>query len=162
MAARLLLVGCGKMGEALLGGWRQAGFAADEILVVEPDSQKAAALAERFGVAVLDAAGAVGADVRPEGVILAVKPQALDAVAPDYRRFSASGGAVLSIAAGRTIASLQRLLGGDAAIVRAMPNTPAAVGLGATVACAGAHSLAGAAAALRAAAGSGRLALLGR
>lgn len=136
MAARLLLVGCGKMGEALLGGWRASGFSADEVLVVEPDSQKAAALGDRFGVAVLDAAGAISPDVLPEGVVLAVKPQALDAVVPDYRRYAANGSVFLSIAAGRTIAGLQRLLGDGAALVRAMPNTPAAVGLGATVACA--------------------------
>jgi pyrroline-5-carboxylate reductase len=136
MAAKLLLVGCGKMGEALLGGWRQAGFAADEILAVEPDSQKAAALGERFNVAVVGAAGAIAAEVRPEGVILAVKPQALDAVVPEYRRYAATGSVFLSIAAVRTVAGLRRLIGDDAAIVRAMPNTPAAVGLGATVACA--------------------------
>lgn len=137
MAPRLLLVGCGKMGEALLGGWIRAGFAANDIIVVEPDSQKATPLGERFGVEVVGEAGAVGGAVRQTAVVFAVKPQALDAVAPAYRRFAESG-VFLSIAAGRTISSLQRLLGDGAAIVRAMPNTPAAVGQGVTVACAGA------------------------
>ncbi len=136
MAPRLLLVGCGKMGEALLGGWVQAGFGANEILVVEADSQKAAGIAERFGCPVLTDPADIPADARPAAVILAVKPQALDAVAPAYRRF-ADDSVFLSIAAGRTIAGLERLVGAQAAVVRAMPNTPAAVGLGATVACAG-------------------------
>lgn len=135
MAPRLLLVGCGKMGEALLSGWRTAGFGAGEILVVEPDAEKAAALGERFEVAVLGEAEAISAGVSPEAVVFAVKPQALDAVAPAYRRFAETG-VFLSIAAGRTIASLERPLGSGAAVVRAMPSTPAAVGLGATVACA--------------------------
>lgn len=143
MAPRLLLVGCGKMGEALLAGWCAAGFGADEILVVEPDSHKAAALAQRFGCAVLadpaQIAAEIAAGARPAAVIFAVKPQALDAIAPAYRRF-APDSVFLSIAAGRTISSLQRLLGPEAAVVRAMPNTPAAVGLGATVACAGANA----------------------
>jgi pyrroline-5-carboxylate reductase len=136
MAPRLLLVGCGKMGEALLGGWFAAGFAADEILVVETDSRKATALGGRFGCPVVADPADVAANARPAAVIFAVKPQALDAVAPAYRRF-ADGSVFLSIAAGRTIASLERLVGPEAAVVRAMPNTPAAVGLGATVACAG-------------------------
>lgn len=139
MAPRLLLVGCGKMGEALLAGWCAAGFGEDEILVVEPDSHKAAALARRFGCAVLADPAQIAAEARPAAVIFAVKPQALDAIAPAYRRF-APDSVFLSIAAGRTISSLQRLLGPEAAVVRAMPNTPAAVGLGATVACAGANA----------------------
>lgn len=138
MAPRLLLVGCGKMGEALLRGWGDAGFGAEETLVVEPDSQKAAVLADRYGVDVGgDAEGFAAA--APAAVVFAVKPQAMNGVAPLYRRF-APGSVFLSIAAGRTIASLERLLGPDAAVVRAMPNTPAAVGLGATVACAGAKT----------------------
>jgi pyrroline-5-carboxylate reductase len=136
MAPRLLLVGCGRMGEALLGGWLAAGFGVSEILVVETDSHKAADLASRFGCAVITDPADLPADTRPAAVILAVKPQAIDAVAPAYRRFAADS-VFLSIAAGRTIGSLERLVGPEAAVVRAMPNTPAAVGLGATVACAG-------------------------
>ncbi len=136
MTPRLLLVGCGKMGEALLSGWLAAGFGEGEILVVEPEPQKAAALAAHFGCPVVMDPADVPAAARPVAVVFAVKPQALDAVAPAYRRFAADS-VFLSIAAGRTIASLERLVGPTAAVVRAMPNTPAAVGLGATVACAG-------------------------
>lgn len=138
MPPRLVLVGCGKMGEALLGGWRASGFAAKEVVVVEPDPAKRAAASARFGVAALADADALAGNGSPEAVVLAVKPQALDGVATAYRRFAA-GSVFLSVAAGRTIASLQALVGEGAAVVRAMPNTPAAVGLGTTVACPGEH-----------------------
>lgn len=138
MAPQLLLVGCGRMGEALLRGWCAAGFSADRTIAIEPDSQKAEAISDRFGIRVVADAEDLGTSAAPAAVVFAVKPQALDEVAPRYRRFS-SDSVFLSIAAGRTIASLDRLLGMDAAVVRAMPNTPAAVGLGATVACSGAN-----------------------
>jgi pyrroline-5-carboxylate reductase len=69
-------------------------------------------------------------------VLLAVKPQQMAAVLPSYARFARPGTFFLSIAAGKTIGYLERHLGAGAAIVRAMPNTPAAVGRGISVACA--------------------------
>ncbi len=71
--------------------------------------------------------------------MLAVKPQAMEEVLPAYRRFAAGGALFVSIAAGKTLASFARALGGDAAVVRAMPNTPAAIGRGIAVACANAR-----------------------
>jgi pyrroline-5-carboxylate reductase len=71
-------------------------------------------------------------------VLLAVKPQAMDATLPAYRRFVGAATLFLSIAAGKTIGYFERGLG-DAPIVRSMPNTPAAVGRGITVACANAR-----------------------
>ena len=79
---------------------------------------------------------ALGTDYVPDVVVFAVKPQALDDVAPAYRRFADAGAVSLSIAAGKTIAAYACHLGPDAAIVRAMPNTPAAVRRGISVACA--------------------------
>jgi pyrroline-5-carboxylate reductase len=70
---------------------------------------------------------------------VAVKPQMTDAALPAYRRFAAPETAFLSIAAGRTIAYFEQHLGAHAAIVRSMPNTPAAVGRGITVACPNRH-----------------------
>jgi pyrroline-5-carboxylate reductase len=121
----ILLVGCGKMGGAMRAGWLEAGR---RVAVVEPGPHAPA--------------GAVGSpealpdDLRPAAVVLAVKPQEAAAVLPAYGRFA--GRAVfLSIMAGRTIAGMRALLGAEAAVVRAMPNTPAAVRQGITVACAG-------------------------
>jgi pyrroline-5-carboxylate reductase len=129
----ILLIGCGKMGGALLGGWLARGIGASRIHVVEP-----AGVAQK-GIAAVKAAGDLPAGLKPDVTVFAVKPQSLDEVAPDYRRFAGAGAVALSIAAGKTIAVFERHLGADAAIVRTMPNTPAAVGRGITVACANRH-----------------------
>ena len=132
LTGALLLVGGGKMGSALLAGWLARGLEKTKAVVVEPDATRAKQLAAEFGVQVVADAGAVNA--KPEVVLLAVKPQSMDAVLPLYKKH---GGALfLSIAAGKTIGYFERHLGADAAIVRSMPNTPAAVGRGITVACA--------------------------
>lgn len=134
---RVLLVGCGKMGGAMLRGWLARGLVPDDVTVVEPAAGSAPD-ATSGGVRIVAAAGAVPAGFRPDVVVFAVKPQGMDEIVPAYRDFAAAGAAVLSIAAGRTIASFERLLGGGASVVRAMPNTPAAVGRGITAACANA------------------------
>jgi pyrroline-5-carboxylate reductase len=127
----LLLVGCGNMGRALLAGWLARGTPLDSVTVIEPGPDQATA-ARELGVRVLADAGDLAADYRPAVVLLAVKPQMMDAVAPAYARFAGSA-CFLSIAAGKTLAALRRALG-SAAIVRTMPNTPAAVARGITVA----------------------------
>lgn len=129
----LLLVGCGKMGGALLSGWLERGLAR-RIVVVEPGP--AAGIAGKPGIELLTSADAIAADFRPAVVVLAVKPQAMDAVLAPYRRFAGEGALFLSIAAGKTLGFFARALGEAAAIVRAMPNTPAAIGRGIAVACA--------------------------
>jgi pyrroline-5-carboxylate reductase len=128
----LLLVGCGKMGGALLRGWRQER-AARRFLVVEPAAVEFAGAPD---VQVHPTADRLGPGVRPQVVVFAVKPQAMGQVAPDYRRFAVPGTVFLSIAAGKTLDYFARLLGPDASIVRAMPNTPASIRRGITVACA--------------------------
>lgn len=130
----ILLIGCGKMGGALLAGWLRQGIAAADIAVVEPNP----APELPAGIRHVDAAAAVPAEFSPALVMFAVKPQVLDEVVPAYRDYAAKGACFLSIAAGKTIATLNTLLGGSAAVIRAMPNTPAAVGAGITVACANA------------------------
>lgn len=133
----LLLVGGGKMGGALLAGWLQRGIEPTSVHVVEPGADGRAALA-RHGVNVVAAVDDLPPDLRPRVVILAVKPQIMHEVASAYRRFVCPDTVFLSIAAGRTIASFERILGAEAAIVRSIPNTPAAVGRGVTVLCANA------------------------
>jgi len=130
----ILLVGCGKMGSALMTGWIARGTAPEDIFVVDPAGPDVPA-----GVSV----GATIEDL-PDGfvpavVVLAVKPQVMDAVAAPYRALVGPETVFLSIAAGRTVASFEDLLGSEAAIVRAMPNTPAAVGRGITVLFANPH-----------------------
>jgi pyrroline-5-carboxylate reductase len=101
---------------------------------VEPNRAAAAAVAVT-GARVLSAARVLEADFAPTVVLLAVKPQQMDAAAPGAARFAGPGTVFLSIAAGKPIAYFAGHLGADAAIVRAMPNTPAAIGQGITVAC---------------------------
>lgn len=125
--ARLLLVGCGKMGGAMLSGWLARGMTPADICIVEPDATFAEELATRFGVPVATTPTEIPAGFIPDVVVLAVKPQVMDDVLPAYQTFVQHGCVFLSIAAGRTIASFEKHLSMNAAIVRAMPNTPAAV-----------------------------------
>jgi pyrroline-5-carboxylate reductase len=128
---KLLLVGCGKMGGAMLDGWLSRGLAAADVLVAEPVE------ALRPKKAELRAVGSTSEiSERPEIVVLAVKPQTMEAVLPDLRRFADEGAVFLSIAAGKTLKYFASHLGAAAKVVRAMPNTPAAVRQGITVACA--------------------------
>ncbi|HXQ49561.1 MAG TPA: pyrroline-5-carboxylate reductase [Stellaceae bacterium] len=132
LARPILLVGCGKMGGALLAGWRERKIAASYI-VIEPGTPSPSAHARE--VTLLADPAALAPDAVPQAIVFAVKPQSLDQVAPAYRRFAAAT-PFLSIAAGKTLAYFARQLGAQAAVVRAMPNTPAAIGRGIAVACA--------------------------
>lgn len=134
----LLLVGCGKMGSAMLSGWQAGGIAAGGILVVEPQGS-AVVGAAGSGLDVVASDGDLPGDLDPEAVVFAVKPQQMAEVASRYRRFAGSGALFVSIAAGTTIRFFEEALGEEAAIVRSMPNTPAAIGQGITVACPNAH-----------------------
>ena len=134
MAEGLLLVGCGKMGGAMLDGWLAGGTDPASVVVVEPAEALRARLDGTGVTAVADASG-ISQGFAPDCVIMAVKPQQMAAVTPDYKRFAGPGTQFLSIAAGTTIGFFEGVLGTDAAIVRTMPNTPAAVGKGMMVAC---------------------------
>lgn len=128
----VLLVGGGRMGGAMLAGWRERGLAPS--VLVDP-APGAAALAGP-DLTVVAGAGAIPDGFSPAAVVLAVKPQSAAAALPDYARYAGSA-VFLSIMAGRTIAGMAALLGANAAVVRAMPNTPAAVRQGITVYCPG-------------------------
>lgn len=134
MNGPLLLVGCGKMGGALLAGWIDRGLDPAGVAVVEPF----AASVPVGGVRVVADAAELEAGFAPEVVVFAVKPQMTDAIVPAYARFAGPGTVFLSIAAGRTIGYFAARLGAGAAIVRSMPNTPAAVRRGMSVGCANA------------------------
>lgn len=130
--AKLLVIGCGRMGEALLRGLLTGGqVAPDDVTIVEASQQRRAELAELFpDVTVGD--GFVAAD----GAVLAVKPGDVTAAC---HSLAEAGGAprVLSIAAGVTLKSLEEALPAGTAVVRAMPNTPSLVGAGASAIAAG-------------------------
>ena len=140
-AGGVLLVGCGKMGGALLSGWIEAGRAPASITVVEPEdsSFRKATSALPPGIAHVKSPHELSGAYKPDIVVIAVKPQIMDEVVPNFRRFAQDGVAVLSIAAGRTIDYFQDALGKRSAIVRAMPNTAASIGRGITAAIANAY-----------------------
>jgi pyrroline-5-carboxylate reductase len=135
-APEVLLVGCGKMGQALLKGWLD-GRVIGHATVVEPVAANAFAGDERvrFLAGPAELPDQYAADI----LVLAVKPQYMDEAAPPYRDLVGRGTRVLSIAAGKNFASFAGYFGAEAAITRAMPNTPAAVGRGISVAIANAR-----------------------
>jgi len=135
-AGTLVLVGCGQMGSAMLRGWRDRG-AAERYIVIEPAGRHAA-LAGEVDVEWHAAADELSDGLGPDAVVFAVKPQIIDSVLPNYRRWAQPRSLFLSIAAGKTLAGIARHLG-ETAIVRAMPNTPAAIGRAITVACPNRH-----------------------
>jgi pyrroline-5-carboxylate reductase len=126
----ILLVGAGKMGSALLEGWLSLGLVPNRVAVIEPQpSSELAALAGQ-GLR-LNPPPVAAREIA--AVMLAVKPQVASEVMPTVVPFVGTGTVVVSIMAGRTLRFLEASLS-SAALVRAMPNTPAAIGRGITVA----------------------------
>ncbi|MGH6736215.1 MAG: pyrroline-5-carboxylate reductase [Methyloceanibacter sp.] len=137
LAGPLLLVGAGKMGGALLEGWLKQGLDPATVFIQDPAlSEAMRALAARHGIAANDAPEL---PAPPAVILIAVKPDVTDRLLPEIEPMIGERTVVLSIAAGRTLASLSRYLPETAAIVRAMPNTPVSVGQGMTVAVANAN-----------------------
>ncbi len=131
----LVLVGAGKMGGALLDGWLRFGLDATKVAVIEPSpSPQISALADR-GVRLNPDARAL-TDVA--AIVIAVKPQVAEQVMQAVAPMIAASTVIVSIMAGRTLQFLSRTVKGalntPCALVRAMPNTPAAIGRGITVA----------------------------
>ncbi|MEL6298885.1 MAG: pyrroline-5-carboxylate reductase [Pseudomonadota bacterium] len=138
-SARVLLVGCGNMGGAMLRGWIAGGLSGERLMVLDPaprDDVKQA-VAAAGGQVVADAA-ALSDRAPPDLVVLAVKPQIMDQVLPTVAPRIGDATVALSVAAGRTIASFEAALPAGTAVVRSIPNTPAAIGRGITVCCANA------------------------
>lgn len=137
MSNNLLLVGCGKMGRALLSGWKRADKET-VITVIDPAPQPADTKNLK-SLSWLATPDKIPATFTPDAIIIAIKPQQMALTLPAYARFQS--GVFLSIAAGQTIAHMSKLLGsGNHAIIRAMPNLPASIGAGISVAVANAHT----------------------
>jgi pyrroline-5-carboxylate reductase len=130
----LVLVGAGKMGSAMLDGWLARGLDPKKIIVIEPEPVKAVKALARRGVK-LNPKDKVGV---ASAIVIAVKPQSAPEALPQLARYIDKATLVLSIMAGRTVGFLEKLLPAGTAIVRAMPNTPAAIGRGISVAVANA------------------------
>ena len=129
-ASPLVLVGAGKMGGAMLSGWLAAGLDPKAVVAIDPaPPADSVEMLSKFGIVPRADVPATPARV----IIVAVKPQMMAAVLPALKPLVGPGTVVISIAAGKTIASFEAALG-EVAVVRAMPNTPAQVGRGITAA----------------------------
>lgn len=136
---KLVLVGCGNMGYAMLAGWCGAGsVAAGDVTVVEP-SQALRERAAALGVTAVAGPDEIAPGATADIVVFAVKPQMIGEVIDAYRRFANTASAFVSIIAGTRIAFFEDRLGSDVPVIRCMPNTPAAIGKGMMVTIANTH-----------------------
>ena len=129
-AGTLVLVGAGKMGGAMLEGWHRIGLKFDNIVALEPQPSPEIITLGQRGLRINPALDTIAATA----IVIAVKPQAAAVVVPPLGRLMRDDTVAISIMAGRTLAFLETSLPARAAVVRAMPNTPAAIGRGITVA----------------------------
>ena len=121
----MVLLGCGKMGSAMLAGWLDGGLPAAAVTVRDPNPSD-----WLRGLDGLRLNAEMPED--PALALIAVKPQLMGDALPELARFGGGGTLFVSVAAGTPIAAYEAVLGAGSPIVRAMPNTPAAVGRGIT------------------------------
>lgn len=137
LKGKLVLIGAGKMGGAMLDGWLKAGVSASQIVAIDPaPPSEVKALLNANGIAHSPSVSSLS---NVEVVLVAVKPQIMDQVLQPLRGLSTSKPLILSVVAGKTIASLAKHFGENASIIRTIPNTPAAIGLGITAMASNAH-----------------------
>ncbi|MGI8762210.1 MAG: pyrroline-5-carboxylate reductase [Jatrophihabitantaceae bacterium] len=132
----LAILGGGKIGEALLSGLLRGERTPEDVVVVEKHPERAAYLAATHGVRTVDVAHVVAAAT----IVLAVKPQDIDALLAELHDVLTAEHLVVSVAAGVTTAHIERALPPGIAVVRCMPNTPALVDQAMTAVSAGAHA----------------------
>jgi pyrroline-5-carboxylate reductase len=129
---RLAVIGTGNMGGAMLSGLLASGFDAGNVTAIDPSPPPAMAdMLARHGIAAVSAAPQ---GARFDVALFAVKPQIMDKVLEANRSIAAGGAVILSVAAGKTVAGIEKALGRECAVVRTMPNTPALIGRGITAA----------------------------
>jgi len=127
IAMNVVFIGGGNMADALIGGMLKSGFAPNQLRAVEIDGAARRRLSDKYRI---ECVAELRGTVRPgEVVVFAVKPQQMKEAAR-FTGLKDNANLVVSIAAGITLASLSRWLGGHARLVRAMPNTPALIGAG--------------------------------
>lgn len=134
----LVMLGCGKMGSAMLAGWLDQGLDPAAVHVIDPHPS------DWLGTTGVAINAALPDD--PAVLMIAVKPQMMQAALPQVARFGGGATLILSVAAGTPIAAYEAAFGPGTRVIRSMPNTPAAVGKGITAiignAAAGAGDLA--------------------
>ncbi len=139
LSGSLVLVGAGKMGSAMLDGWIARGLNPKKLVAIEPQPTKAVKALTRRGLKLNPKPGPKANAEAAAAIVIAIKPQTAPEAVPSLGLHVGKSTLVLSIMAGRTIGFLEKSLPGGTAIVRAMPNTPAAIGRGISVAVANAR-----------------------
>ncbi|EPC00123.1 pyrroline-5-carboxylate reductase [Litchfieldella anticariensis FP35 = DSM 16096] len=130
MASQITFIGAGNMASAIFGGMIESGYPREAITATSPSDEFLAPLRSRYGIHTQtdNRTAVVNADV----VVLAVKPQIMQSVCAELcETIQARKPLIVSVAAGLPAETLERWLGGDLAVIRCMPNTPALVGAGA-------------------------------
>lgn len=135
-ATPIALLGAGVMGRTLLASWLRSDFTREDLLIVERDADRAAALTEKYGVRVVDHVEAVKL---AKTVVIVVKPQDVVGLCTDIAPHMVAGSLVVSMAAGITTSLLERHLPAKTAVARVMPNTPALVSEGMSAVSPGQH-----------------------
>jgi pyrroline-5-carboxylate reductase len=130
ISGTLVLAGAGRMGSAMLDGWVARGLDPGKVVVLEPQPSLQVARYAQLGLRLNPSRSAIKADA----IVIAVKPQVAPQVLPELAPLIGPGTVVVSIMAGRSLDFLQSALPPATAVVRTMPNTPAAIGRGITVA----------------------------
>ncbi len=128
----LVLLGCGKMGSAMLEGWLGRGLSPKSAWVIEPQPSD---WLKGQGVRLNE-----GLPANPAIVLIAVKPQMMGEALPGLKALGGGETLFVTVAAGTRIETYEAVLGAKTPIVRAMPNTPAAIGKGITAICGNAHA----------------------
>jgi len=129
-AGTLVLVGAGKMGGAMLEGWHRLGLKFDQVVAIEPEPAPEIITLGQRGLRINPALDTIAA----RAIVIAIKPQIAPQVLPGLAPLVQADTVAISIMAGRTLGFLEKALPANAAIVRSMPNTPASIGRGITVA----------------------------
>ncbi len=130
------LIGAGNMGGAMLAGWLEGGLLPKQVTVVDPSPRED--ITKKFTALGVSIQSAPPSGYQPDVLIIAVKPQMMDKVLPGLASMIGSNTVSVSVAAGTTIATIEKHLG-QSSIVRAMPNTPALLRRGITVGCPNDH-----------------------
>ncbi len=134
VANPILLLGCGKMGSAMLAGWLEQGLISEAVYIVDPYLDPIKENFPMLGKKQLHkSVESLPKRLKPSFVIMAVKPQMMDEALGALKGLKIADAVILSVAAGKTIGYFEDHLGREQAIIRAMPNTPAAIGKGITV-----------------------------
>lgn len=130
LSGRLVLIGAGKMGTAMLQGWLEAGVTGDQVTIFDPaPPPETMAVIAQYSISHNPPLNSVDG---VEAILVAIKPQMVDEVLPAMADLAKDNPLVVSVVAGKTIAAFRQHFGETTPIIRTIPNTPAAVGRGIT------------------------------